>query len=156
MAVRMILGAAALAALSAPPARAQAPDAIDRFVRQTLRVADFIRTEADLNADGLPETFIYVRDQAYCGSGGCNLYVLSPAGTGHRIVLRTTVTWPPITLLPTSTNGWRDIGVTVSGGGTRPSHMARLRFENGRYPSNPTTPPARPLGRPAGAVLIGE
>jgi hypothetical protein len=62
----------------------------------------------------------------------------------------------PIRLLPTSTRGWRDIGVTVAGGGINPGYMARLRFDGRRYPSNPSVPPAIPMRRTTGKVLIGD
>lgn len=150
----LIALAAAIPLAAAAPAAAS-PDGIELFVRNTLKVSDFDRAEADLNADGRLETFIYVRDPDRCGTGGCNLYILSPDARGHRVVANVTVTRPPIVLLPTSTNGWRDVGVTVAGGGTREPYMARLRYEGGRYPSNPTVSPARPLGRATGEVLIG-
>lgn len=136
-------------------AAAGAPDAVGRFIRNTLKALDYERVEADLNADGRAEVFIYVRDTGSCGSGGCTLYVLSPEERGHRLVMRATLVNPPVMLLPTSTDGWGDIGVTVSGGGIAEPYVARLRYEGGRYPSNPTMPPARPLGRATGKVLIG-
>lgn len=137
-------------------AAAGAPDAVDRFARNTLKASDYERAETDLNDDGRAEVFIYVRDSQSCGSGGCNLYVLSPEERGYRLVLRATLVQLPVMLLPTSTGGWRDIGVTVAGGGITEPYVARLRYEGGRYPSNPTVPPARPLGRATGEVLIGE
>jgi putative lipoprotein len=137
-------------------ATAGAPDAVDLFVHNTLKVSDYRRVDADLNGDGRPEALVYVRDRESCGSGGCNFYVLSPEGQGYRMVLRATLFRLPVMLLPTSTEGWRDIGVTVGGGGIRQSYVARPRYENGHYPDNPTVPPARPLGRASGEVLIGD
>ena len=131
------------------------PDAVTMFIRQNLKVSNYQRADTDLNGDGRLETYVYVTDQGYCGSGGCKLVVLSRQGASYRVVLRSTVTQLPITLLPTFSRGWRDIGVTVAGGGTIRPYTARLRFDGRRYPSNPTVLPAIRLKRQSGKVLIG-
>ena len=130
-------------------------DTVASFVQQTLRTSSYKRADADLNGDGRLEAFVYVTDRDYCGSGGCTLVVLSPKGSSYRVVLRSTVTHLPIRLLASSTSGWRDVGVTVAGGGITRPYMARLRFNGHRYPSNPAVPPAVLLKRPSGKVLIG-
>ena len=61
---------------------------------------------------------------------------------------------PPITVLRGAAHGWRDLGVTGRGGGIVHPYMALLRFDGRRYASNPTDPPAFPLRRPSGKVLI--
>jgi hypothetical protein len=131
-----------------------AVDRVGEFARHHLNVTSFERANADLNGDGRFETFVYATDPAHCGSGGCTLFVLSPKAGNYRVVMRATVTRPPIHMLGTTTRGWRDIGVTVAGGGNLRPYMARLRFNGSRYPSNPTVPPAVPLKRPSGKLLI--
>jgi hypothetical protein len=146
-----------LLALSATaPARATGKpyDTAARFVQRTLGVASYKRADADLNDDGRSEAFVYVTDRSYCGSGGCTLFVLSRHRRSYRIVLRSTLTQLPIRLLSTSTHGWRDIAVTVAGGGVTRPHLAHLRFNGRRYPSNPTVSPAIPLRRRPGRLLI--
>ena len=140
---------------AATPACVKHSDTVTAFAHQTLHVSNYKRADADLNGDGRLEALLYVTDQGACGSGGCRLVILSPKGNSYRVVLRSTVTQLPIRLLPTSTHGWRDVGVTVAGGGISRPYMARLRFNGDRYPSNPTVPPADPLKRPSGQVLIG-
>jgi hypothetical protein len=130
-------------------------DGVATFVQQSLGTSSYKRAEADLNGDGRSEAILYLSDRDYCGSGGCTLVVLSPKGSSYRIVLRSTVTQLPVRVLPTSTRGWRDIGVTVTGGGITRPYVARLRFNGNRYPGNPTVPPAVPLKQPAGTILIG-
>lgn len=117
-------------------------------------MVSYKRADADLNGDGRKEVFVYITDQDSCGSGGCTLLVLSPRRNGFRAVARTTITQLPITLLPTSTRGWRDIGVSVAGGGITRPYMARLRYNGRRYPDNPTLLPHSPISGPAGKVLI--
>ena len=111
---------------------------------------------ADLNADGRPEAIVYLLSSAYCGSGGCNLLILTPAGRGWRQVSELTIVNPPIRLLASASRGWRDLAATVAGGGAR-AHEVLLAFDGRSYPRNPSVPPARALRRPvAGRVLIGD
>ena len=130
-------------------------DPVRTFVRQMLQTSAYKGADADLNGVGLKESFIYVTDPDYCGSGGCSLVVLSPRGNSYAVVMRTTVTNLPITVLRTAAYGWLDVGVTVEGAGIIRPYVARLRFNGHRYPSNPTIPPAIPLPRTSGSVLIG-
>src|ERR1700741_3746448 len=113
------------------------------YIQAGLGTTAYKRADVDLNGDGRNEVFAYLTDQSYCGSGGCTLLVVSPQARGYRVVLRSTVTQLPISLLPTSTRGWRDIGVSVAGGGINRAYLARLRYDGRRYPSNPTVPPER-------------
>lgn len=152
--MRFLLISSIILTGSASATSASRPDPVAAYVRQTLHVTQYKRANADLNGDGRPEAFIYVTDQSYCGRGGCTLIVLTRHKGQYRPVLRSTVTQTPINLLATSTRGWRDIGVTVSGGGIMQPYMARLRFDGRRYPGNPTVAPAQPMPRKTGKVLI--
>ena len=129
------------------------PAAAHSYVRDVLKVETYQTAQADLNGDHAPEIFIYATGRETCGSGGCNLYVLSPRKGRYQIVLRASVTQLPVRRLESATRGWRDIGVFVSGGGAQP-HEARLRFNGKRYPGNPTMAPAS--GNPRGEVLISD
>jgi hypothetical protein len=66
-----------------------------------------------------------------------------------------TITQPPIRVLTKASNGWRNIGVWVRGGGIQPGYEAELRFDGKTYPTNPSTPPVRrsPV-KVAGQVVI--
>jgi hypothetical protein len=76
-------------------------------------------------------------------------------GTSYKVISHTTIVRLPIRALRTRTNGWRDIGVFVQGGGIQPGYEAALPFDGAKYPSNPTVPPARRLSKEvAGEVLI--
>jgi hypothetical protein len=141
-----------LALASAAAGAKGAPRDVDAFIRNVLHVAASRRAAADLNGDGRPEIFVYATSD--CGSGGCDLTILSPRARGYRVVMRSSVTQLPVRLLATSSHGWRDVGVTIGGGGIRQAYMARLRFDGRRYPENPTVPPAQPMKHPSGRVLI--
>jgi hypothetical protein len=108
---------------------------------------------ADLNGDGRAEAFVYLMSGGYCGSGGCNLFIYTPEQNSFHQLARTSVTQPPVRVLNSRTNGWRDIAVGVSGGGTRARNVL-LTQRGGTYPGNPTTA-GRALPRvPAGQIVI--
>lgn len=63
----------------------------------------------------------------------------------------------PIRLLTTTTNGWQDLAVSVSGGGIRPGYEVKLAFDGKKYPSNPTIAPAKRIpSQTPGTTLIQE
>ncbi|MFN4042176.1 MAG: hypothetical protein ACK4I0_10980 [Brevundimonas sp.] len=141
---------AAPAAAPAAPAAAPAPapaglEAALRAMHADDGDLTYAFAPIDLNGDGADEALAYVMGPMVCGSGGCNLYVMAREGEGWRMAARTTVTRTPIGVLPTSTNGWRDLAVSVGGGGAEAGSV-RLAFDGRTYAANPTTAPAAPLG----------
>jgi hypothetical protein len=111
----------------------------------------------DLNGDQLPEAVVYLVGGGWCGSGGCNTLILRQNGSSWKIVTNITITRTPIRVLATSTNGWRNLGVWVQGGGVQRGFEAELTFDGKTYPQNPTAAPARRLvGRAAGDVVISS
>jgi len=148
------LCAAALAALAiaslAEVSHAATPDAALReYLRRTLGPAPAAPDTCvavawqDLNGDGRPEALVYVSGPGWCGSGGCNLRILEQGRAGFRPRGSLTVTRPPIGVLDTRTRGWRDLAVSVGGGGINPGYVAAVPFNGSRYAGNPTTRPAR-------------
>jgi len=117
----------------------------------------YIAAFHDLNGDGKPEALVYISGPAWCGSGGCKLYVLTPAGSSWTIVARTTITWPPIRVLASTSHGWHNLAVSVGGGGIHPGYEAELRFDGKKYSGNPSVPPARKAAKNVpGTVVISE
>jgi hypothetical protein len=108
----------------------------------------------DLDGDGVDEQLVYPAGPMLCGSGGCNLVVLQKEGNGWEKVSELSVTQLPVGVLETSTNGWRDLWVTVAGGGL-PATTMKLMFDGKRYPKNPTVAPAVAIDKP-GTVVIAE
>lgn len=109
---------------------------------------------APLNSTESSSVIVYVTGPAWCGSGGCTAFVLARDHSAYKVITKITIVRPPIRVLSSSTNGWRDIGVWVQGGG-QSGYEARLSFNGKTYPTNPSRPPAqRSNGKAAGEVLI--
>jgi hypothetical protein len=103
----------------------------------------YTRAWVSLRDDGAQQVIVYIEGRSWCGSGGCSMLVLEPKGGAFRIVGYSTITRPPIRVLARVSNGWRDIGVRVAGGGINPGYDAGLPFDGKQYPLNPSVPPAR-------------
>ncbi len=102
----------------------------------------FRAAAVDLDGDGNDELLTLLAGFGKCGSGGCTFRVYSTKGGRLRKVSGTTITRLPIALTDHSTQGWRDITVSVCGGGLDPCGRSKLKFDGSRYPLNPTAPPA--------------
>jgi hypothetical protein len=161
----------AFAASLLPPAAATAQPSRDQPSRdQALRAflqtsfADaraqwagttYVSAFADLNGDGRDEALVSLQSGMFCGSGGCALYILTPAGASWRQIAELTIVNAPVRLLGTRSHGWRDLAVTVRGGGIEIPREARIRFDGRTYASNPSMEPRLRRGTP-GRVLIGQ
>lgn len=140
-------------ALSGAPQSVSMPQSADAFVRNALDLKRYQSASVDLNDDGVAEVIVFAMDREYCGSGGCTMFVLTPTRNGYRVVTRTTVTRPPVRVLSTSSHGWRDLAVRVSGGGVRRPYDVQLKFDGRSYPSNPSVAP-RLRTQTGGRVVI--
>lgn len=109
---------------------------------------------SDLDGDGTDEAIVHLVGPYFCGTGGCPTLVLTPAGPMWRKVADISVSRTPVTVLDTSSNGWKDITVAIAGGGG-PSGNALLKFDGEAYPSNPTVAPAE-MTEETGTVVIEE
>jgi hypothetical protein len=128
---------------------------LDAYARSELGLSAFKSARTDLDSDGDNEIILYARDQSFCGSGGCTLFIVAREGSAFRLVGRTTITKLPIRLLDTSTKGWRDLSVVIQGGGIVEAQDVKLAFDGLSYPRNPTVPPAEPITKASGTILIG-
>jgi hypothetical protein len=145
-----------------PTASSAEEDSLKTFLQNYLRTSssEINRTTrysdafADLNGDGRREAIVYVSGRGWCGSGGCNTLILAPAANSYKVIANITITWPPVSVLTQTSNGWRNISVGVGGGGIRPGYEAELRFNGKTYPMNPTVPPARPLADTTGGEVV--
>lgn len=89
---------------------------------------------ADLDADGKEDVLALMNGKSsYCGSGGCTLFILKGNGKGFTSLGSVKVVNAPIYLSKGVTNGYRDLVVTVRGGGATPG-LASLEFDGKSYP----------------------
>jgi len=111
----------------------------------------YVAVLRDLNGDGTPEAIAYLVGGDWCGTGGCNLFVLQKHGDSWKIVSSVTITYPPVRLLTTTSNDWRDLSVQIGGGGAR-AGAVNLRFNGKTYRKSPS---ASGRGKdPSGDVII--
>lgn len=108
----------------------------------------------DLDGDGSDEAIVHLVTPYFCGTGGCNTLVLTQAGPMWRKVGEISVSRTPVTVLDSSTNGWKDLTVTIGGGGGE-AGIALLKFDGEAYPSNPTVSPAQMVDK-GGVELLAE
>lgn len=140
-----------------PDPRAGLDDALIGVMGDMTGPIHYFSGTADLDGDQQPELLVYVAGPMVCGTGGCNTLVFDRRNDELRLVAEISVTRPPIVAADTSTNGWRDLIVHVSGGGIIPGYEARLRFDGETYSANPTVEPAEPVrGGVGGEVVIAE
>ncbi|WP_369027176.1 hypothetical protein [Qipengyuania sp. RANM35] len=139
------------------PAPANAEEDIKHFLLQEYPDASpmqYALAWSDLNSDGADEAIVYLVTPYFCGTGGCNTLILTPAGPMWEKVGEISVSRTPITVMDTSSNGWKDITVAIGGGGGAPGN-ALLKFDGKAYPSNPTVAPAEVTDK-IGTELIAE
>jgi hypothetical protein len=88
----------------------------------------------DLDADGKEDVLALMNGKsAYCGSGGGTLFILKGTGKGFTNLGSVKVVNAPIHVRKSTTNGFRDLLVTVRGGGATPG-LASLTFDGKAYP----------------------
>jgi hypothetical protein len=150
-----------LLALASFPACArgeQAPAGLEEALEPLLAGSrgpiHYFYAPVDLDGQEPPELIVHVAGPMVCGTGGCNTMVFERGEHGLRLVTTISVTRPPIVVAETSTHGWRDLVVQVSGGGIVPGHAVRLRYDGSTYPANPTLESARLEGEVEGEVAI--
>ncbi len=165
--LRPAAAAATLVACSTPPPPAAPPKPpaaqpsaasaeLGLAVRRALDgdwEAHYFDAAVDLNGDGAPEAVVYAAGPMVCGTGGCPLFVFTPAAGGYRLASSTSVVQPPVRVAPRSSHGWRNLVVGIGGGGIK-GGLAELKFDGRSYPPNPTVPPAEPSPDLAGTQVL--
>ena len=141
------------------------PQALDAFLQtkaartRSSRPAAVVARTVDGGPTHARVTLVLMADPSWCGSGGCTLLILVPAGDGLAELSSATLVHPPVLVLGTRTNGMPDISVRVRSDyypGNGPKFVA-LPFDGQTYASNPTMPPAYLLPQlPDGEIAISE
>lgn len=98
------------------------------------KTTEYVLAFVDLRDDGTREAIVYLSSNGWCGTAGCTMLILAPAGTSYKVVSRVPAVRLPIWVLVTKTNGWRDIGVVGRKSGNEPLYQAILSFDGKSYP----------------------
>jgi hypothetical protein len=133
------LSVSAMAASAEPP-RALS-DAVQRYIYQN--ITDVVYDETfrfalqDLNGDGRADAIVLMSGPAWCGSGGCTMFIFQGVGNGFEFVSKSTITNTPIRISKKTVRGWRTLIVYSKGKGD-----VALRLNKSlRYPLNPSVQP---------------
>lgn len=109
---------------------------------------------ADLDGDGKEDVLALMNGKsAYYGSGGATLFILKGSDNGFTSLGSVKVVNAPIHARKSTTNGFRDLLVTVRGGGAAPG-LASLTFDGKNYP--PGAGEANAILQAADEVLFSE
>ena len=112
----------------------------------------YVYARVDLNGDGKEEVLVYTLGSIFCGSGGCNLLLFTPAQDGYTLVNEFPITQNPVVVSESRTAGWSDLYRHEAGGGAKASYV-RHAFDGKRYVEKERTPGAQP---PPGRTLFGD
>ena len=106
------------------------------YTRETVEIdgreARYAYGRVDLNGDGRPEVLAMPMGSIFCGTGGCNLLLLSDRGDGYAVINTFPISRLPVILSDQQTNGWHDLVLRESGGGVPPSYV-RHTFNGTEY-----------------------
>lgn len=135
-------------------------------------IKSFMKTQIEKNNFGIDDTsiavssiscdgnsnhdyIVYVYGNLWCGSGGCDMFVLEELNNSFSIKGKMTVVKLPIILLGTSKFGRPDIAVTITDINVN-SVKSVLKFSGKKYPSNPTLQSVEKRKNVKGAVVFSE
>lgn len=94
--------------------------------------ATYVYSFVDLDGDGKDEAIVYLMGSFFCGTGGCNMLVLTRKADGYHLVQDFPITRTPVIISPDTHNGWHDIWRTESGGGAKACYVRHM-FNGKRY-----------------------
>ena len=102
---------------------------------------------ADLNDDGRKELLVWVPNRDFGGTSGYPLLAFAVENGAYVCRGRFDYAWTPVVVLRAKRSGWRDVAVSVGGGGV-PMHFVRWRFDGDAYDGGEDSPPLEsPRGR---------
>lgn len=133
----------------------QTPEEWIRANYKDLGELTYAKAEVDLDGDGVPEILAYVGGSMVCGTGGCNLVVLKRDGAELKKISEIAVVQLPVGVLDSKHHGWRDLTVSVAGGGQQAATM-KLPFDGRSYAENATVSPAVPVNAIGTEVIKDE
>lgn len=102
-----------------------------------IRLDHYEIARTDLNADGKDDVLALMNGRSsYCGSGGTTMFILKGTADGFESIGSVKVVNEPIFVRKSVNQGFRDLLVTVRGGGAEPG-LSALPFNGKEYPVSP-------------------
>jgi hypothetical protein len=144
------VGCAARAQTGAPPQLLTAVQLQAEKAGMPL-VARWRHALTDLNGDRVDDAVVLVTDPAWCGSGGCTLWVFKGSRRGFALQSQSSVSDVPIRVSPIVVAGWKSLIVHSRGRGA-----VLMRFSGTRYPANPSLQPKASTGQIGAASVLIE
>lgn len=96
------------------------------------RAARYVYARVDLNGDQKPEVLVYLLGSIFCGTGGCDLLLLTEARGGYALLNRFSTSRLPVFVSSQRTAGWNELSTLQSGGGA-PASYVRHVFNGKKY-----------------------
>lgn len=146
-----------------PAERPQNPN-LRRFLRTFMYDPELPKDEivrfSAARVPGTDLTVVYISGRYVCGTGGCSILVLRPAGNSFRNLSDSPALFSPVTILKTRHKGLPDLGVwcrcaTSPKWGTY-GYQAALRFDGRRYKLDAAARLARDTHYVKGKILISQ
>ncbi len=110
----------------------------------------------DLDGDDQPETFVFLVGSSVCGTGGCSGLIFKSQDDDYELVSRFTLVRNPVIVSQNKTNDWNDLIMYVSGGGIE-NFFAQVKYDEGKYPLNPSVQPKVESGTQVeGTAIIAD
>jgi hypothetical protein len=102
----------------------------------------FAYTRIDLDGDNRKDALVFMKTpyRYWCGQYGCTLFVMRAGAEDFDYVAHVTPIRPPFLVGRGTTNGWRDLIVTVDGRWSETKTVA-LQYDGRSYPRNPEDAP---------------
>jgi hypothetical protein len=135
------------------PSDAQLAQSVQDFMRNGGGpVSSAYRHERiDLNGDGKGDALVILKNPYgyWCGMYGCTMLIMKAKKDSFDLVNAVQTVREPLYVMNSTTDGWRNIVIHVSGRWTQTKDVI-LRYDGDKYPTNPSELP------PYGIVSDGE
>jgi hypothetical protein len=80
----------------------------------------YFYNKIDLNNDKIPEIFVYLLGPYFGGTGGQGAAIFKIENGNYKLTDKFTLVRIPVIVSDNMTNGWKNLIMSVSGGGVKP------------------------------------
>ncbi len=108
------------------------PDYRQEIIGEDGQQARYVYSRVDLNGDGKEEVLVYPMGSIFCGTGGCDLLLLTPEDCAYSLINSFPISRLPIIVTDEVAAGWQNLIRPESGGGATPSYVLHV-FDGQQY-----------------------